>query len=240
MKRIVTTAFIITLSFEAAQAQKQEGVAAKKEQRQEKGQHQREHGDRGLEKLNLSADQQSRIKAINENYRKQVAEFKTQTNSTVAEAKTRREALQKQHKADLQAVLTAEQKVKMESLRQDRQAKGKQGEFKRGEGFRKDSTGFGKRGDRQGMRHGKEDMQKMQQELNLSADQQAQMAKLREEFKTKSQSIRSNTALSQEQKKEQLKSLAQEHRSQMKSVLTKEQEEKVEAAKAKRAAKNTK
>jgi Spy/CpxP family protein refolding chaperone len=236
MKRIVTTAFIIALSFGAAQAQQQEG-AAKKEKGQHHGKHQK---GEGMEKLNLSADQKARIKTINENYRKQVADLKGQTNITVAEAKSRREALHKQHKADIQAVLTAEQKAQMEGMKKDWQAKGKRGEFKKGEGSRKDSTGLGKRGDRQGMRQGKEGMQKMQQELNLSADQQAKMAKLREEFKTKSESIRNNSALSQEQKKEQFKSLAQQHRDQVKNILTKEQIEKMEAAKAKRSSKNTK
>jgi Spy/CpxP family protein refolding chaperone len=236
MKRIVTTAFIIALSLGAAQAQTKEGTA-----RKEHGQHQKGHrGDKGMGKLNLSADQKTRIQAINENYRKQVTELKSQTNITVAEAKSRREALQAKHKADIQAVLTAEQKAKMETMKKDWQAKGKKGEFKRGEGIKKDSTGIGKRGDRQGMKQGRDGMQKMQQELNLNADQQAQMARLREEFKTKSQSIRNNTTLSQEQKKEQFKSLAQEHRGQIKSILTKEQLEKMEAAKAKRAAKNTK
>lgn len=236
MKRIVTTAFIIALSFGAAQAQTKEGAT-----RKEHGQHQKGHrNSMGMEKLNLSADQKTRIQAINENYRKQLTELKSQTNITVAEAKSRREALQTKHRADLQAVLTAEQKAQMETMRKEGQAKGKKGEFKRGEGSRKDSTGFGKRGDRQGMGQGRDGMQKMQQELNLSADQQAKMTKLREEFKTKSQTIRNNNALSQEQKKEQYKSLAQEHRSQVKSILTKEQLEKMEAAKAKRAAKNTK
>ena len=236
MKRIVTTAFIIALSLGAAQAQTKEGAAKK-----EHGQHQKGHrGGMGMEKLNLSADQKTRIQAINEAYRKQLTELKGQTNITVAEAKSRREALQTKHRADLQAVLTAEQRAQVETMRKEGQAKGKKAEFKRGEGFKKDSTGFGKRGDHQGMRQGRDGMQKMQQELNLSADQQAQMAKLREEFKTKSQGIRNNTSLSQEQKKEQFKSLAQEHRSQVKSILTKEQQEKMEAAKAKRAAKNTK
>ncbi|HYH14188.1 MAG TPA: hypothetical protein VD794_03145, partial [Flavisolibacter sp.] len=150
MKRIVTTAFIIALSFGAAQAQTQEGQA-KKEHRQGKGQHQRGQHSKGFEQLNLSADQKARIQTINENYRKQVADLKSQTNISVADAKSRREALQKQHKADIQAVLTAEQRTKMESLKKDGQAKGRKGEFKRGEGTRKDSTGFGKRGDRQGM-----------------------------------------------------------------------------------------
>lgn len=236
MKRIVTTAFIIALSFGAAQAQKQEG-ATKKEKGQHHGKH---HQGESMEKLNLSADQKARIKTINENYRKQVADLKGQTNITVAEAKSRREVLHKQHTADIQAVLTAEQKAQMEGMKKDWKAKGQKGEFKKGAGSRKDSTGLGKRGDRQGMRQGKEGMHKMQQELNLSADQQAKMAKLREEFKTKSESIRNNSALSQEQKKEQFKSLAQQHRDQVKNILTKEQIEKMETAKAKRANKNTK
>jgi Spy/CpxP family protein refolding chaperone len=233
MKRIVTTAFIIALSFGAAQAQKQEG-AVKKEQGQHKGKHDKGQRGQGYEKLNLSADQKARIQIINDNYRKQVTELKGQTNLTVADAKARREALHKQHKADIQAVLTAEQRAQMESARKEWQAKGQKGEFKR------DSTGLGKRGDRQGMKQGRGGMEKMQQELNLSADQQAKMTKLREEFKTKAEGIRSNTALSQEQKKEQFKSLAQQHRDQVKSVLTKEQAEKLEAAKAKRSARNTK
>ena len=236
MKRIFTTAFIIALSFGAAQAQTKEG-GAKKEQ----GQHQK--GDRhgkGMEKLNLTADQQARIKTINENYRKQVTELKGQTNITVADAKTRRESLHKQHTADIQAVLTAEQRAQMETAKKDWKAKGQRGDFKKGEGARKDSTGFGKRGDRKDIKGKREGLGKMQQELNLSADQQAKMAKLNEDFKAKSQSIRSNTALSQEQKKAEFKAVAQQHRDQVKNILTKEQVEKIEAAKAKRSAKNTK
>jgi Spy/CpxP family protein refolding chaperone len=236
MKRILSTAFIIALSFGAAQAQTTEG-STKKEQ----GLHRK--GDRqgmGMSKLNLTADQQARIKTINENYHKQVTALKGQTNITVADAKSRREALQKQHRADIQAVLTAEQKAQMETAKKEWKAKGQRGDFRKGDGARKDTTGFGKRGDRKEFKGKREGMAKMQQELNLSADQQAKMAKLREEFKTKSEGIRSNTALSQEQKKEQFKAAAQQHRDQVKTILTKEQVEKIEAARVKRSAKNTK
>jgi len=236
MKRIVATAFIIALSVGAAQAQTKEGHTKKEHVQHQKGQ----RGGMGMGKLNLSADQKTRIQTINEAYRKQLSELKSQTNITVAESKSRREALQTKHRADIQAVLTAEQRTQMETLEKERQAKGNKGKFKRGEGYKKDSTAFGKKGNRQGMRQGGEGMQKMQQELNLSSDQQAKITKLREEFKTKSQGIRNNTTLSQEQKKEQFKSLAQEHRSQMKNILTKEQLEKIEEAKAKRADRNTK
>lgn len=238
MKRILTTAFIIALSFGAAQAQKQEG-AVKKEHGQHKDGPGKGHEGRGLEQLNLSADQKTRIKSINESYHKQMTDLKSQSNITVADAKARREALQKQHVADIQAVLTAEQRAKFESQKKDWDAKGKKGDFKKGEGFRNDSTGVGKRGEHQGMRDEK-GFAKMQQELNLSTDQQAKMAQLREEFKTKSENIRSNSSLSQDQKKEQFKSLAQEQKQKMKSILTKEQIEKLESARGKRANKNTK
>lgn len=238
MKRIVTTAFIIAVSFGTAQAQKQEG-SVRKEQGQQHGKHERGHEGKGFEQLNLSADQKTRIQTINENYRKQMADLKSQTNITVADAKSRKEALQKQHVADIQAVLTAEQRAKFESQKKDWDTKGHKGNFKREEGFRKDSARLGKHGDRQGMREGK-GFDKMQQELNLTADQQTKMAQLREEFKTQSEGIRNNSALSQEQKREQFKSLGQQRQAKMKNILTKEQLAKLEAAKEKHANKNTK
>lgn len=238
MKRILTSAFIIALSFGAAQAQTREAEAKK-----EQGQRHRGGYDRGMDKLNLSADQKARVQAINENYRKQMTELKSQTNISVADAKTRREALHKQHQTDIQAVLTTEQKAQLEASRKEWKEKGQKGDFNKGEIVKNDNVGMDKKGDWKGKRGGKdrkEHMAKMQQELNLSADQQTKMAKLNQDFKAKSQSIRSNTALSQDQKKEQFNASAQAHKDQVKSILTKEQIEKLEAAKGKRAAKSTK
>ena len=76
--------------------------------------------------------------------------------------------------------------------------------------------------------------------LNLSADQQAKMTQIRTDFRSKAEVLRNNSALSQDQKRTQMKELMQQQQEQVKAVLTKEQREKMKSMKKDRSARNTK
>lgn len=66
----------------------------------------------------------------------------------------------------------------------------------------------------------------MMSELNLTADQQEKMKKLREDNRTKMEAIRSNASLSDEQKQEQMKSLHTDLRKSTEALLTDDQKTK--------------
>lgn len=174
----------------------------------------KEHRKDRTEQLNLTADQKAKLKTIREAHRKQWQELKKQDNITVKEWKTRRQELaQKQH-TEMSAILTAEQQQQLATMHGDR-SKGMQGK-----GFRQ---------------HG----QPMAQ-LNLTDAQQTKMKAANQSFKTKRAALRSNTTLAQAQKKEQMQALAQQHRQEVKAILTPEQQQKLETLRQDRRAKNGK
>ncbi len=226
MKRIVTSALVILFTIGAAQAQT---ISKQKH----KG-HKQEH-KMAYDKLNLSADQQARMKAVKDNFKKQSEELKKQDNLTVAEMKKRREALHKDHKAQIEAILTADQKAQIAKMRSEGKQGNKMGnrEFK---GNRDTLTRIGKpmqdRGANKAAEFGKE--------LNLTSDQQAKMKEIRKDYKSRIESVRNDNALSQEQKKEKTKELMKQQQEQVKMILTKDQIEKMQSLRKERPAKNTK
>jgi Spy/CpxP family protein refolding chaperone len=152
-------------------------------------------------KLELTDAQQSQMKTINEDFRKQFAELKKNENITVKEYKDRMAKLRQDHKTRIQSVLTVEQKSRIEKMKLERKTQMKE--------RMKD------RGDR------------MKTELGLSADQSAKMDGLKKEMGEKMKAIRENKALDDAAKKEQLKKLKDEHQTKMKAILTPEQLEKM-------------
>jgi len=76
--------------------------------------------------------------------------------------------------------------------------------------------------------------------LNLTEEQSAKLKKSREEMQQKLKSIKENKALSDEQKKEQVKEAMKKQRESMQSVLTDEQKAKMKADRKHRPAKRMK
>ena len=68
----------------------------------------------------------------------------------------------------------------------------------------------------------------LMKELNLTDAQKAQMKPIREEMRAKMEAIRQNTALTEEQKKNQMEVLHKEQKQKMEAVLTPEQRTKFE------------
>ncbi|HUS20125.1 MAG TPA: Spy/CpxP family protein refolding chaperone [Terriglobales bacterium] len=85
-----------------------------------------------------------------------------------------------------------------------------------------------------GRRGGRAHMQKMSTELGLTEAQKTQLKALHEQERTKAQELRVNTSLTKEQKMEQMKALRESSQSQMKSILTPEQQTKFETMKQNR------
>jgi Spy/CpxP family protein refolding chaperone len=204
MKRILTGILGFMLFAGSAQAQSKQDTA-------------RHHHQDGREmmakQLNLTADQQSKLKTIHENERKEMEALKTKS-LTADQFKTQRKDLHKKYQDQMQLVLTPAQKAQMETFRAERkQNGGKKGQWQKGG---KDMT---KRGG------------EFQKELNLTQTQKDQLSKMRAEAKNQVQSIRNDQSLTQDQKKEKMHSLKKDEQQKFKSVLTKEQLDKLETMK---------
>ena len=204
MKKLLTSLLAILMITVAAQAQDDKG-----------GKKHRKHHQEFSQKLNLTESQKTELKAINDDFKKQMAELKKNENITVKEQKEKRKAITDQHQAKIQGLLTAEQKTKLEQLKQEHKNKRHDGAKK---GDRK-----GKRGDH------KEMMAKMKTELGLTDDQTKKMEAARADFSAKAKAIKENTSLTDAQKKEQFKELASKQKETTKSILTKEQQDKLES-----------
>ena len=105
------------------------------------------HG--GLAKLNLTEEQKTKLKSLNSEHQKQIADLKKQDNITVKESREKMEALRKDHIAKVQSLLTTEQKAMLE--------KNNDGKNRRMGGMERN------RGER------------MKQELNLTSEQSAKL-----------------------------------------------------------------
>ena len=153
--------------------------------------------EHAFHQLNLTAEQKAKFKSIREAQR---AEMETLRKAGTVTPEQRK-ALHEKYSAQFQAVLTPAQQ---EQFKQQRQEWKEKGAMKRD----------GKTGNRAAF---------FKKELNLSADQESKLKSIFQEFRTKSQDIRSNASLSKEQKKEQMQSLVKQYMDQGKAVLSPEQ-----------------
>ena len=161
----------------------------------------RMNGKKQMEGLNLTEDQKAQFKSLNAEHRKQMEELKKQDNITVKESKERMAKLRKDHREKTQALLTAEQKEQIKKNAEARKVKSQEMAAKQKE--------------------------RMKTRLGLSDDQSAKLEKQRKETGEQMKAIRENKSLTEEQKKEQMKSLHKKNQESMKSILTPEQLEKM-------------
>jgi Spy/CpxP family protein refolding chaperone len=212
MKRIFIGALSLVLFAGAAQAQTKSDTTRF---------HQRQGRAMMPQQLNLTADQQAKLKSIHDAQRKEMEAMKTKS-LTADQAKQQRQALHKKYQEQLQSVLTPAQKDQLKKIRVERKEQGgRKGQWKKG---RKELT---KRG---------ADFQK---NLNLTQEQKDQLSKLRTDVRSQMQSIRNDQSLTQDQKKEKIHSLMKDQQEKYKNVLTKEQVEKLQSVRKERQARNT-
>jgi len=196
---------LAALALSAGAAQAQEAQPAPQQQKEKHSFHHRGQGmrhghghDQALaKKLHFSDQQKQQFKDINTKYRQQLTELKKNEDITVREQKARMAAIHKEHKEQMQALFTPEQKAQLQKMKEDRKELAKVNAKARAE--------------------------KMKIKLGLSDEQAKQLKDMHAGTFAKMKQIREDKSLSADQKKDQVKSLVKDQHEQLKSVLTPEQ-----------------
>ena len=208
MKKIMLSVFVAAIVVTTSQAQDIKD--------REPGKHQmmgKHHRGEEFKNLNLTEDQKARLKALQEENRKQMAELKSIDNITVKESRSKMEAQRKEHRAKVQNILTNEQKAQLEKTRQERTAMSQERSKARPDSYR---------------------VEKMKTDLGLSDEQYGKLKSNREAMAGKMKALRDDKSLNDENKKEQVKELRNKQKEDMKSILTEEQLKKFEEQKHQR------
>jgi Spy/CpxP family protein refolding chaperone len=157
----------------------------------------RHHGD-ALAQLNLTDDQKTEMKTINDDFKQQMTDLKkSEDKITVTEWKSKMATIRKDHHEKVEKVLTDEQKASLKTMHKEH-----------GDRFRQD-------------KHNR--MDRMKKELNLTDDQSAALQKSFDENMQKMKAVHDDKSLTDDQKKTQLKTLHEQQQASMKSILTPDQ-----------------
>jgi Spy/CpxP family protein refolding chaperone len=197
MKKIMIGAVVLMLAAGTVQAQDNKQIHEK---------HHRQHHGKMFEKLNFTQEQKDQMKSINNDFRKQMQDLKKNEDITVKDRNARKESLSKSHKEQIQNLLTNDQKVQLEKMKQEHRANREA--------------------------HANARMEKMAKRLNLNKEQKEKLVNLRSGMSEKIKTIRSNESLTEVQKKDQVKELMKTQKEEMKSILTDEQFKKMEEMKS--------
>jgi Spy/CpxP family protein refolding chaperone len=196
MKKIILVSIVSAFAALAVNAQ---DIPDRKRDFQPMEKHHRHgrHGMPDMKALNLTDDQKAKFKTQNEEFRKQMTELKKNDNITVKEWKSKMETLRKDHKSRMDAILTPEQKDKLQKMKSD--------------GMQKHEGAMKQRG------------ADLKTRLGLTDDQANKMATARKEMAEKMKLIREDKNMEADKKKEKIKELMDEQKEQMKKILTDEQ-----------------
>jgi Spy/CpxP family protein refolding chaperone len=160
-----------------------------------------------MEQLNLTDQQKTEMKAINEDFKQQMTDLKkSEDKITVTEWKGKMATIRKEHHEKVQKVLTDEQKASLKKMMHERK------------------TDMRKHGGRRNLEH-------MKKELNLTDEQVNALKKNHETMAQKFKAIREDKNLTDDQKKAELKEFKKQQHESLKSILTAEQLQKLEQQK---------
>jgi Spy/CpxP family protein refolding chaperone len=159
-----------------------------------------------MQQLNLTDEQKTEMKTINDDFKKQMSELQKNEDITVREWKSKMKNIREDHQKKVQQVLTDEQKAKMEKLRQDR--KGKM------------------------HKKGQHNIDSLKKDLNLSAEQAAALKQQRTDMMQKLKAIKEDKSLTDEQKKAEMKKFREQQHQSLKSILSEEQINKLQQHKS--------
>ena len=198
MKKIIALSLAFALAGLNVSAQQTREV---KSRQKESSMH---HGQKKdmMKDLNLSDAQKTQMKANREANKAKMEALKKQDNLTVKEMRERKMALMQEQKAQMESILTAEQKATIASRKTSMDSKRKNMEGQRGEA--------------------------MKDKLGLSNEQAAKLKAQNEINKEKIKAIQANQSLSMEQKKAQMKAVRDAAKTERQSILTAEQLKKME------------
>jgi len=152
--------------------------------------------------IRYTPEQRKQLMAINAEYRKKSAELFSKDNITLREYKASLVALQKERRGKMDALLTQQQKEQLAARK--------------------------KRASENEQVMAAARMERLKLRLNLSDDQVAKLKAGQESLRAQMKAIHENTDLLPQQKMEQLKDLAAKRKDNFKSVLTPEQQTKLQ------------
>ena len=157
----------------------------------------RHHGD-ALAQLNLTDNQKTEMKAINDDFKQQMTDLKkSEDKITVTEWKSKMATIRKDHHEKVDKVLTDDQKATLKKMHKER-----------GDRFRQD---------------GKNRMDRMKKELNLTDDQSAALQKSFDESMQKMKAIHDDKSTPDDKKKALYRVQKDQQEASMKSILTPDQ-----------------
>jgi Spy/CpxP family protein refolding chaperone len=160
-----------------------------------------------LEQLNLTDQQKTEMKSINEDFKQQMTDLKkSEDKITVTEWKSKMATIRKDHHEKVQKVLSDEQKASLKKTMHTR---------------RSDMRKHG----------GRRNLERMKKELNLTDDQVSALKKNHEDMAQKFKAIRADKNLTDDQKKAELKEFKKQQHESLRSILTAEQLQKLEQQK---------
>ena len=180
---------------------------------------------RMTKELNLTTDQQDKIRALYQQKMQDRAEQKEDT-------KMDRKAVRTSYEAELAAILTPEQMAKRTELKETRRANIRSSQAKKKVRRKQHAKGKSQLG---GMtpemieERAQKSTDKLHRQVNLTEAQQASVKQSYLDFFQKNQAIARDEASKPEARKEQFKSLKKSHKEDIQAILTPEQ---VEAKKA--------
>jgi len=169
------------------------------------------HGRKMMDNLNLSEEQKAKLKAEREANKAQLDAIRNDASLSETQKKEKAKSIHEAQKAKMQSILTPAQKAQMEKNKQEAKEKGKQMAQQRTD-----------------MTEKRKDAMK---DLNLSNDQAEKLKAHNQAAHEKMKAIRSNTSLTEEQKKTEMKNLQQWSKDERKKILTAEQLKKMEEMK---------
>jgi Spy/CpxP family protein refolding chaperone len=200
MKKIIVSLAIVVIAAMSANAQQPDPSMQQKHQQPFR--HRGQGRDMIAKKLNFSDQQKEQLKSINSDYHKKLMDLKKHDEITVKEFKSQMGALHAAHKAQIQALLTPEQKEQSAKMKE--------------RGMQMAKVNAGARAE------------KMKIKLALTDAQASQLKNVRTDMMVKMKSIHTDNSLSQEQKHEQIKTLVTQQKDQLKTILTPDQLQQLE------------
>lgn len=171
-----------------------------------------------MKELDLSQDQQEKLKMINKDFRGKLDSLKEDASLTKEARKEKTKELLASRQAQVKSILTPEQQEKWDKAKDRKESfAGKEG--------RKDFRKYRK--------HARQDKHNSFRKgrtsnLELSEEQKSKAESLNKDFKQKMKALNEDTSLSKDAKKEKRKELIAGHRSQFNSILTPDQQSKLE------------
>ena len=163
-------------------------------------------GERLAQQLNLTEEQKTQVQSFREQQRTQMQALRNETSLTREQRRQRMQEIQQATRDNIRSILSAEQQMKADELRQQMQQRMEE----RREVF----------ADRA--------LKGMSRRLDLSESQQSTIQSYLAAQKTQIQALRDNTALTQEQRREQIQTLRQQTRENIRATLTPDQQQKLD------------